>query len=123
MFCPECKAEYIDGIKKCPECNIELVTQLNNNEERGEDDLPKIIPVLSTYSHGDVAIIKSILDAAGIYYYFKGERHLGLVKPWADPAKLMVREDEEAAVKDLLKDLQLQSGGWFPHKENKDNPR
>lgn len=116
MFCPECKAEYIAGIKKCPECNIELVDHLDNIKTRGEEELPEIIAVLSTYSHGDVAIIKSILNAAGIYYYFKGERHLGLVKPWADPAKLMVRKDEQETVKDLLKDLKLQSGGWFPNK-------
>lgn len=117
MFCPECKAEYIKGIKECPECGVELVDELEKNGQGGEEDIPNIIAVLSTYSHGDVAIIKSILNGAGIFYYFKGERHLGLVRPWADPAKLMVREDDKNTVIDLLKDLQLQSGGWFPNKE------
>ncbi|MGB3341945.1 MAG: hypothetical protein WBB37_10750 [bacterium] len=116
MFCPECKAEYVEGIKICPECGVKLVNELNEKESRGEEDFSELIAVLSTYSHGDVAIIKSILDAAGIYYYFKGERHLGLVKPWADPAKLMVKKNEADTVKDLLKDLRLQSGGWFPNK-------
>ena len=118
MVCPKCKAEYIEGITKCPECNIELVEHLTDVEEGGDEGIPKIIPVLSTYSHGDVAIIKSILNGAGIYYYFKGERHLGLVKPWADPAKLMIKEDDKELVKELLKDLHLQSGGWFSNKRN-----
>lgn len=117
MFCPECKAEYIEGIKICQECGITLVNQLINTNNGGDADFPELIAVLSTYSHGDVAIIKSILNGAGIYYYFKGERHLGLVKPWADPAKLMVKKDDKEIVKDLLKDLKLQSGGWFPNKE------
>jgi len=118
MFCPGCKAEYVEGIKLCPECGIKLVNDLNKEKEsQGQGNFPEIIPVLSTYSLGDVAVIKSILDASGIYYYFKGERQLGLVKPWADPAQLMVKKDDKDTVKDLLKDLKLQSGGWFPHKD------
>ncbi len=116
MFCPECKAEYVKGIKICPECGVRLIDVLNKKESTEEENFPELIAVLSTYSHGDVAIIKSILDASGIYYYFKGEHHLGLVRAWADPAKLMVKKEDKDIVKDLLKDLKLQSGGWFPDK-------
>jgi hypothetical protein len=123
MFCPKCKAEYIPGIKKCPECDVELVDELKPETDRGDQDIPELIPILHTYSHGDVAIIKSILDGAGIYYYFKGEHQLGLVKPWADPATLMIRKDHEMEVKALLKDLELQSGGWFPYKQNNNKSR
>ena len=27
-FCPVCKYEYIEGIKKCPDCDVALVAQL-----------------------------------------------------------------------------------------------
>jgi RNA polymerase subunit RPABC4/transcription elongation factor Spt4 len=28
MWCPSCRAEYVDGVTTCPECNVELVAEL-----------------------------------------------------------------------------------------------
>ncbi len=34
MFCPKCRYEYTDRVYVCPDCNLELVTQLPlENEE------------------------------------------------------------------------------------------
>ena len=118
MFCPICKAEYMPGITECPECDVLLVEKLTEEQ----DNVPELTAVLSTFSLGDVAIIKSILDAAGVHYFFKGERFLGLVKPWADPAKLMVKKTQAEEVKSLLKDLKLQECSFFaPHENKGDN--
>ncbi|RDU25116.1 hypothetical protein [Anaerosacchariphilus polymeriproducens] len=36
MYCPKCKKEYNEGIKRCDDCNVDLVTKLN--EEKDEYD-------------------------------------------------------------------------------------
>ena len=38
-FCPKCKYEFVDGIKKCNECGCDLVDNLDDiNEEKSEND-------------------------------------------------------------------------------------
>jgi len=32
-WCPKCKLEYVEGIKVCPDCNVELVDELKQEEE------------------------------------------------------------------------------------------
>jgi hypothetical protein len=62
--------------------------------------------ILFTYNPFDIAIIKSILDAEGIKYFFKGE-HFLYVRPLADPARLMVMVEQAAEAREILKDLNL----------------
>lgn len=47
--------------------------RISENNDGQNEHIPELIAVLSTFSLGDVAIIKSILDAADIQYFFKGE--------------------------------------------------
>jgi hypothetical protein len=63
------------------------------------------IKVLGTNSLTDIAIIKSVLDAEGIMYFFQGENLLTL-RP-ADPALLMVAENDLEKTIELLRPLKL----------------
>jgi hypothetical protein len=105
MWCPQCKAEYVQGITRCPECDVDLVDKLPEEE-------PEIIirekiewvEVLNTFNQGDVAVIKSILDNAEITYYLIGE-HVGITRPWVDPVRVMVKKEEVFEAKELLADF------------------
>lgn len=106
MFCPECKAEYVKGIKVCADCEVPLVEKLP--EEKKE----RIVRVeyeelLYTPDQGLVVIIKSILDNAGITYYFQGDRFAHL---YPVPARLFIKKEEIQEARDLLKDF-IQSNG------------
>ena len=103
MFCPQCRAEYREGFHKCSDCNINLVRELPPEEEPEFIDYRE---VLGTYNPADVALIKSLLDAEKVTYFFKGE-HFMYVRPLVDPVRLMVKEDEVSYAKDVLKDLKL----------------
>ena len=115
MFCPECKSEFIEGITKCPVCDIKLIDELPPEPEPEFVDYKEI---LATYNPTDVAFLKSLLDSEGISYFFKGERFM-YAGPLADPVRLMVRTDQVAQAIDLLQDVELSVTGINLDKDTK----
>jgi hypothetical protein len=103
MFCPQCRAEYVEGITECSDCHIPLVVELSEPDHAAHNPYKEI---LSTYNQGDIALIKSILDGAGIDYYFRTE-FFNQMEPLIQPAMLVVRKNQIQIVQDLLKDLNL----------------
>lgn len=103
MFCPRCRAEYRPGFTRCADCDVDLVDALPPEPEPAYVDF---VEILATFNPGDIALVKSILDAEAIAYYFHGE-HFTYVRPLADPARLMVRQDQAETVRELLSGLTL----------------
>jgi hypothetical protein len=64
--------------------------------------------ILEVRNAGDQAFIKSLLDAEGISYLMQGE-HVAPYLYHALPMRLMVRKDQAALARELLKDFQLSS--------------
>jgi hypothetical protein len=83
MFCSNCKAEYREGFDICRDCNIPLVTELPKEPELEFVDFQELI---TTYNPFDISLLKSLLDAEGITYYFQGE-HFSYVRPLAIPVR------------------------------------
>jgi hypothetical protein len=103
VFCPECRREYREGFTTCSDCNVPLVSEL---PPEAEPDFIDYKEVLSTNSPSDRALIRSILDAEGITYFFQGEYVSAYVYN-AIPVRLMVKEDQVQRAVDILKDLEL----------------
>ncbi len=103
MFCPKCKAEYRTGITVCVDCDVPLVEKLPEEKEE-HLILIKYEELLYTHDPGLVAIIKSILDGAGITYIFQGDSS-GYLHPMIVPARLFVEKEEMQKARDLLKDF------------------
>lgn len=64
--------------------------------------------ILETQNAGDQAFIKSLLDSEGITYFIQGE----YVAPYiyhAVPMRLMVKKNEAAKAREILKDIELSS--------------
>ena len=102
MFCPKCRAEYREGFHVCTDCNVDLVDELPTEEKPEYIDYGEM---MGTYNPADVALIKSILDAEGITYYFNAEHFM--CSPLAEPVRLMVKRDETERVKEMLGGLNL----------------
>lgn len=107
MFCPKCKSEFKPGIKHCPECEVELVKILPNEEH------VDFVKVFESADPGLTAIIKSILEDADIQYFVTGENMqsiLGAKFEFAFGADignavfLVSKNDEQTAIQ-LLKEL------------------
>ncbi len=117
MYCPQCRTEYEEGIVRCADCGALLVNDL---APLPDPDFVEYEEILSTFNPADIALIKSILDAEGITYFFKGE-HFTYVRPFADPARLMVAVDEAEEAREVLKDLNLAYMGVnLPEEERAD---
>jgi len=69
MFCPQCKAEFRQGITRCTDCDIELV---DAEPKAASDDTPPEGNLLLLWSGDNLALHASLLEemkAAGIPYF------------------------------------------------------
>ena len=114
MFCPECRFEFIEGVTECPDCKVALVGTLPP-EEYGvaREDVTDYLPLVRTFSAKDIALIHSVLGGINIRYFIQGENFTH-VRPMADPAILMIAEEDIEDAKELLKDLPLSFYPWAP---------
>ena len=106
MFCPQCLAEYIKGIERCPDCNLGFVAERPEPPVESLPDFVDYEEVLVTFNPIDIAMIHSMLDEQGIDFYFHGES-FNNVNPVVQPSRLMVRKEQVASVKEILKDLEI----------------
>jgi hypothetical protein len=47
MYCPKCRAEYVEGIDQCPDCGVPLVNELPAEEKRKDYRVLRIATVLA----------------------------------------------------------------------------
>lgn len=102
MYCPECGAEYIEGIYGCPDCRVPLVP-----EPPPEPQLEYVeyVTVLKTCNPIVIAMVKSILASAGIRHFVKGEVLQDLFR--VGMAEIQVGRDDESEAKILLRELDI----------------
>lgn len=79
------------------------------------EDKEKLVSVYKTGHHGTIAIVKSILDEAGIEYSVKGEGIQDLIgagifgvgfNPITGPVEFLVLEENAEYAKELLKNVE-----------------
>jgi len=116
MFCPNCRAEYIEGIIECADCRVPLVVDLPAEKEIEQPEFEKILTIFNV---GDIAVIKSVLDSAQIEYIFDGE-NFNLIDPMIQPARLFVKSAQVPMAKELLKEMNLHFWSLSARDDNKD---
>jgi len=114
MICPKCKAEYVRGVAVCADCGISLVDRLpedetGDNEKDSAEETAEYVEIFITFSAAEIAMVKSLLDSAGIDYHLYGEQ-FAAVRPLVYPARLVVRADQCEDAMAILKDLDF--GTW-----------
>lgn len=68
MFCPECGAEFREGIEQCFDCEVPLIP-----EPPPEPEVEAYVTVLETFDVSIIPLLKTALAGAGIPYRFRGE--------------------------------------------------
>jgi hypothetical protein len=78
------------------------------------EDKEKLVTIFKTGHHGTIAVIKSILDEAGLEYTAKGEQIQDLIgagvfgvgyNPITGPVEFQVLEENAEFARELLKDV------------------
>jgi len=123
MICPQCKVEYRDEITQCADCQIPLVdpSALENDADAAENEL-EYVPVISTSNFGDIALIKSLLDAEGMTYFVEGE-NFNTVSPWIQPVRFLVREDSFEKAREVLSNLDVHAIGPSTNVDDEEEPQ
>ena len=115
MFCPQCEGEYRAGFTECADCGVPLVEALPLEAEVMPEVMPEgdLVPVFATSEAGLIAVVGSVLDAAGVAYMSKGESvqdmfALGRMlssNPAVGPVEFYVRPDQEALAREVLSQI------------------
>jgi hypothetical protein len=96
MRCPDCDAEIGAGSPTCAACGRPL--------SAAAEEWVEFVTVMTTRDHSELALAKSLLEAAGIEFFARNEEVEALIA--AGPVELQVRPEDEEEARDLLRDLE-----------------
>ena len=93
---------------ECPKCKVLLIEKLiQNNEAPLKPEHSSLVTVFATADLGLLAIVKSILDGAGIKYFAKGEMLQGILPVQSGAfnavVEIQVRNNDADDARALLK--------------------
>ena len=103
-FCPKCRAEYVEGIETCPDCNVSLVQELPPKEKA---DYVEMVELQQVPDEVSGVMLKGILENSGIEVILRAAKipcYDGIASTWSTSywGKLLVpKEDLERSRKIL----------------------
>ena len=105
MICPECKCEYIEGIKECIDCKIPLVEELQLEQESG---YPRFV-TFKTFSHQYEAHLAGdyleLYDIKAFVPRHQGDVVQPIIKHAYPGGFLMIKEEDVDETRKIFNDL------------------
>jgi hypothetical protein len=102
LICPQCHSEYMAGITRCSDCDVELVEALPADKPAHNDATDDLVTVFSSHDPGLVAIAQSILQSAEIRFSVRGQL---VPYPAALPVDLQVLAGDADDARRILAEL------------------
>ena len=91
-FCPNCEAEYREGISICPDCNVELVENLTPENKVHDTSEGEPVPLQSFKTGSEAQMVRELLQQNGIRSFVQGGDFAVLPSSFSQEIVLMVDE-------------------------------
>ena len=72
MFCPNCEAEYKEGITSCPDCSVDLVTELTAATKVHDTEEGTSVELRSFKTSAEAEMVSELLSNNGIRVFVQG---------------------------------------------------
>jgi hypothetical protein len=106
MFCPNCKIEYVRGVRECSDCGVPLVEQLPAGDSSSAVADPEAMEILWSGTDRRIAgALATALDRADLEYSDVAVRLTLLPASPGTVRKISVRNGDRAAAERILQDL------------------
>jgi len=116
-YCPVCRYEYVEGITKCPDCDVDLVAELPAEGERYSQD--EWVKVYEAKDEPEAEIVTAALQSAGIKVWDRSQvihcLKSMIVGPLS-PEDLLVLESDAETARDIIRQV-LSGQGQLPPAE------
>ena len=102
-YCPECGAEFGGGIRRCPECRVDLLDELEEPTLYENPD-ENLVLIQESATADTATRIRDLLGKHGILSVVeRAPQTTGQADPGT--AHILVNRKDEARSRELLKDL------------------
>jgi hypothetical protein len=91
-FCPNCEAEYREGITVCPDCDMELVPELTPETTVHDKSEGEPVPLQSFKTGAEAEMVSQVLEQNGIRTFVQGGDFAVIPSSFSQEVVVMVDE-------------------------------
>ena len=91
-FCPNCEAEYKEGITVCPDCNLELVAELTPENKFHDTSEGEPVALRSFKNSAEAELVREMLNGNGIRSFVQGGDFAVIPSSFSQEVVVMVDE-------------------------------
>ena len=100
-YCPDCEAEYRAGITVCPDCNIDLVSELTPETSVHDKSDAESVKLRSFRNSAEAEMVSEMLIQNGIRSFVKGGEFAIIPGSFSQEVIVMVDERDLASAVEL----------------------
>jgi len=91
-FCPNCEAEYKEGITVCPDCQVKLVDELTPENRVHDSSDGEPVPLQTFKTGAEAEMVRELLNQNGIRSFVEGGDFAVIPSSFSQEVVVMVDE-------------------------------
>ena len=91
-FCPNCEAEYKEGITVCPDCRVKLVDKLTPENRVHDSSDGEPVPLQTFKTGAEAEMVRELLNQNGIRSFVEGGDFAVIPSSFSQEVVVMVDE-------------------------------